>query len=270
MRKQGLLSLSVNLFLLAFFFTTLPLPRGLLSVIGISPLQESSIGARTLQAGGNMDRGNIVVSFPDSRRYAPGGTTDSHPEETCKIIGWDIVFERYPVYGDTLEELQRGVTDFENGIGPLEPKEGKRYAAYVTANYKIDYQAQFIGRIDSDGEVAIELGARADVRPEMHIILPDFKPSNPSLQADCDAEEARLLEHENGHVEVYRMCGERLEDSLKELRVVGHGATPRLALASAQRELDNSVMKNLEQTVSAANEMNGMMDFLTNHGLGLG
>jgi predicted secreted Zn-dependent protease len=270
MRKQGLLFICLNLFLLALLISTLPLPQGLISKIFDMPRSESSIKAQTLNAGGIVAREYLAVNLPGPIRGDSRVSTDSQPEETCKYIDWDIVCERYPVYGDTKEELQRAVTCLENGTGPLEEKEGKRYAAYVTADYKVDYSPEFIGRTDSDGEVAIELGARTDVRREIHLTLPDFRPSDPSLEADCDAEEARLLAHECQHIEVYRMCGKSLEDSLKGLRVVGHGPNASSALTSAKKELDRIVQENLTETVNAANEMNDMVDLMTNHGLGIG
>jgi predicted secreted Zn-dependent protease len=227
------------------------------------------IAAASGQAGGNIAQELAAVWLMDFDREEPQGSNPQASEAYITEAG-DIVCERYPVYGDTTEELQRAVTDLENGTGPLAKEEGKRYAAYVTADYTVEFIPRIVAYSVSDGEVEVELGARGEVQRTIHMCLPEFHTSNPELACICGAEEARLEDHEMEHVRIFRLCAETLEDSLSEIRATGHGPNLWIAMMSARQELGEAVGRELDETVELADRMNIAIDVLTNHGLWVG
>ncbi len=54
MKKQGWLSMSINLFLLIFLISALPLPSGITARLGLTPLFGQGTGTFSTQVGGNM------------------------------------------------------------------------------------------------------------------------------------------------------------------------------------------------------------------------
>jgi predicted secreted Zn-dependent protease len=264
-----MLSTCINMFLVALFIAALPLPKGFIERIGLAPLFGTSSGAPSGQAWGNIAEGFAAIFTRDAGGENPG-VPNPQASEAYNPEAGDIVYERYPVYGNTQEELQRAITDLITGVGPLDVEEGKRYAAYATADYTVDYRPRLVGYSISDGEVAVELGTVAEVQGTIHLCLPSFRTSDPELSCKCEAEEARLEKHEMEHVKVYRQCAATLEDSLTDLRVLGRGSNIWTALASARQELDETIAMRLNATVQTANSMNIAIDKLTSHGLGIG
>ena len=269
MREQGLLSMCYSVVLLVFLFSGLPIPAKMSDRIGLTPFITGSYGAPLRKTGGNLAQEYTALCVMGPGQGSPSGLPNRQASETEKGECDDIAYERYEVYGSTLEELQAAVTDLENGAGPNDEEEGGRYAAYVQAKYEIDFYPVVKGCWGENGEVAVELGTRGSVRTEIHMFLPAFHPSDPKLKPACEAEEARIEKHEMEHVAIFRLCGDSLENSLSEIRAIGKGQNLWIAMISARRELDEVVGRKLEETIESANCMNNAIDMLTNHGLGL-
>ncbi len=266
MQKQGLLSMTVNFILMFFFFTGLPLPTRIANSIGITLFNAAGSEIGMIDPVGNLVEEVATGTIP----HQANDLTNSRTLQANEI-GSDgvehMTVVRFRVYGNTLEELQDGVVDLINGAGPYEEKEGKRYAAYVQANYKIDFKPLVWGWWQEDSQVAVELGGDGIVRTEITMSLPDFQPSDPTLEPKCDAEEARIKEHEMEHVAVFRNCRDQLQDSLKDITVVGRGGNFWTALVAANIEMNRLLGTMLDDAVDGANCMNDLVDALTEHGL---
>jgi predicted secreted Zn-dependent protease len=270
MKKQGLLSMTINLFLLVFLVTALPLPSGLSERLGLTPIFGHYGEAPSGQVGGNVAQELAAVTILGGGQGNAREMPIREDKVTYDFGSDDVTCSRYEVFGDTKEELQRAITDLKNGNGPLEEKEGKRYAAYVIADYSIDYCPYIVGLTCENGEVAVELGTEAQVQREIHMCLPRFRTSNPAIRDDCRTEEQRIFSHEMEHVKAFRLCAETLQDTLDVTRVVGHGSNFWSAYVAARWELDKIVNNELDDTVRLANNLNIAFDKLTHHGLGLG
>ena len=268
MQKQGWLSMISNLFLLVFFFSALPLPSGISERLGLTPLFGANIGTPSGQVGGNLAQEATVVWLLSGDEKDPKGSEFQRAIGTYDFGSNDIICSWYEVYGNTLEELHGAVTDIQNGAGFLEEKEEKRYAAYVFANYTVDYSPYLVGLTSNNGEVEVELGASARVNREIHMRLPHFKTTNPDIKDNCRAEEARIFSHEMEHVKTYRICAEEMQDSLTLARVTGHGQNFWSAYMIARFELDKMVDRKMDESIELANNMNWAIDKLTSHGLG--
>jgi hypothetical protein len=255
--------------MLAFLFSGLPLPTELSDRMGLTPLLMASFGAPAGNTGGNLAQEYAALTFLGAGQGDQSRSSHPQPDDRDCGKNGDITYERYLVQGDTLEELQAAIKDPQTGLGPYDEEEGKRYAAYVQAEYEVTFSPVVKGCWREGGEVAVELGAQGTVRPRIHMQLPEFKPSDPELECACNAEEARIEKHEMEHVAVFRLCGEELEDSLSEVRAKGKGPNLWIALISARFELDEIINLRLDKAIEMANCMNIAIDKLTNHGLGL-
>lgn len=267
MRKQGLLSLSVNLILLAFLFSGLPLPTSMSERIGLTPLMSGRYSVRMASAGGNLAQEYAAYCILAQGNGKSEGFPNQQANETDTPECDGIIYERYRVCGNTLEELQYAVTDPENGAGPYDEEEGVRYAAYVQANYEIDFKPVIKGWWEEeDGQVAVELGGWSTVNPGIHVYLPCFEPGDDCLRAACETEEARLKEHEMVHVAVFRHCAEQLQESLKGISSVGRGKNLWVAIIDARNGIDEIFHRELSAAVEGANSMNEALDMITGHG----
>jgi hypothetical protein len=259
-----------NMFLLVFLFSALPLPSGVSESLGLSPMLGATIGTPSEQMGGNVAQEAMTVWLLSGDGKGSKGKDPQKAEETYDFGSDDVICSRYEISGDTLEELHGAITDRQNGAGPWEKKEEKRYAAYAIANYTVDYSPVLIGLTSCNGEVAVELGASAKVHREIHVHLPHFNTGNDDIEPSCRAEEARLLAHEMEHVKAYRLCTETMQDSIDSVRAIGHGSNFWSALMMARFELDRAVDDRMGQSIELANNINKAIDKLTNHGLNIG
>lgn len=270
MRKQGWLSMSINLFLLVFLISALPLPSGISERLGLTPLFGQGTGTMSGQVGGNIAQEITAIFFLSGEQGNDLQRSHQANKGNYDFGSDDIICSRYEVRGNTKEELQRAITDLQNGNGPLEEKESKRYAAYVFADYSVDYSPYIIGFTSENGKVGVELGATSNVQREIHMHLPRFMSPNPAIKDDCTAEEARLLSHEMEHVKAFRLCSEALQDTLNTTHAIGYGSSFWSAYIAARYVLDETVNYELDDTVQLANSMNKAIDKLTSHGLGIG
>jgi hypothetical protein len=263
------MAMYVNLALLAFLFSGLPLPVKLTDRIGLTPFVTESLGAPMRIAGGNLVQEYAAISLLGSGEGNPAQSTDRNEGEPDSGANADLVYNRYGVHGSTLRELESAITDPINGAGPYDEKEGKRYAAYVQADYEIEFQPVIQGFWREGNQMAVELGCRVNVRPKIRMYLPSFEPDVSVLKAACEAEEKRLEQHEMEHVAIFRLCGEKLQDTLINTSVIGKGPNIWVAMISAHFELGRAINRELDNAVDMANCMNGAVDVLTNHSLGL-
>jgi len=262
--------MSINLFLLVFLISALPLPSGISERLGLTPLFGQGTGTMPGQVGGNIAQEITAILFLGGGQGNDRLRSHQVNKENYDFGSDDIVCSRYEVRGNTKEELQRAITDLQNGNGPLEEKEGKRYAAYVFADYSIDYSPYIIGFTCEKGKVVVELGAKSNVQREIHMHLPRFISSNPAIEDDCTAEETRLFSHEMEHVKAFRLCSETLQDTLNTMHATGYGSSFWSAYISARYVLDETVNNELDDSIQLANNMNKAIDKLTSHGMGIG
>ena len=263
------MAMYVNLALLAFLFSGLPLPTKLSDRIGLTPFVMDSLGAPVRIAGGNLVQEYAALSLLALSEGNPTRSTDRKDSEPDNAGSADLVYNRYSVHGSTLNELQSAITDPVNGAGPYEEKEGKRYAAYVKADYEVEFHPVIRGFWREGGKMAVELGWHGYVKPKIRMYLPSFEPDVPDLKAACEAEEKRLEQHEMEHVAIFRLCGEKLQDALNDTQVIGRGPNIWIAMISAHFELGRAIDRELDNAVETADSMNGVVDVLTNHSLGL-
>jgi hypothetical protein len=266
MSKQGLLSIVLELMLVFFLFTGLPLPARVISSATLNTVQNIEGGAARKIEDGDQSRAMLTSNAPGKwagSDSSPSGDEESYPQYT----GLDgITRKYYPVYGCTLNEL--GTAACIPDEKPAPGKKGEGYAAYAQAEFEVKYQPVFRGIKWQEGQVAIELGARGEVHPHIVMFLPAFHPSEAGLESACRAEEARIEKHEMAHVAVFRSTSEKLQAAIGDISVTGFGSNILKAWKAAEDELRKTVDENLNEAVSGAESMNEVIDFLTDHGTG--
>ena len=266
MQRHGLLSLFTNLFLLFFLFSGPMLSSGIPGMV--IPGFVKAAGTIT----GGSPGGNLAIKLMETvlgpvEKRDRKDTTE--PREEIIPDSVELIYEYYPVYGSSIDEISGSIYDIHEGKGPYDEKEEKRYAAYVTTDFKVKFQPVILGYGAEVGKVEIELGAEAEIGQKIRLHLPDFRTQNPDLDSILEQEEERLLAHEMQHVSIYRSTEEKLQAYVNSLIVTGIGSNFWEALADAKDILREKIDASLRDAVESADQMNAMLDRMTRHGLSM-
>ncbi len=180
----------------------------------------------------------------------------------------DVTYEFYEVAGNSIHEAM-AATD---RVGPLDAREGRRYAGQTRWNFGLSYNMDFSYSLEDD---LINVSVRIsdiDFRSDITVILPALSEKSSFELSDFKVWEGflqQLAEHEHDHVRIIQ------EPRFRQAVISGISGLRELTLPNQTNENAEAMVKAaIESKVGAAahdimrkiKQKNDEYDNLTDHG----
>jgi len=180
----------------------------------------------------------------------------------------DVAYEFYEVTGNSIHEAMTAT----DRVGPLDAREGRRYAGQTRWNFGLSYNMDFSYRLDGDLIVVSVSISDIDFRSDITVILPALSEKSRFELSDFKVWEGflqQLAEHEHDHVRIIQ------EPRFRQEVISGISGIRELLLPLQANENAEAVVKGaIESKVGAAahdimrkiKQKNDEYDRLTRHG----